>query len=137
MEWGLFGDEAWSSQNDVAIERLRCAEGADRSDCAFGTGLSLRDIADPRDCGLRHPEGHGWELNDDCGDLFFDERPGNVYENKGFGKKVRGLAQTLLLNVCDAPKAQVGQIVRLALTCPFGTSQTPEIGVCASHQPRP
>jgi hypothetical protein len=39
--------------------------------------------------------------------------------------KDRGLAQTLLLNVCDAPKAQVRQIVPLALTCPFGTSQTP------------
>jgi len=38
--------------------------------------------------------------------------------------KQSGLAQTLLLNVCDAPKAQAGQIV--ALTCPFGTSQTPD-----------
>ncbi len=43
-----------------------------------------------------------------------------------------GLAQTLLLNVCDAPKAQFGQIVPLALACPFGTSQTPHVGVCAS-----
>jgi hypothetical protein len=42
------------------------------------------------------------------------------------------LAQTLLLNVCDVPKAQFGQIVALALTCPFGTSQTPHFGVCAS-----
>jgi len=42
------------------------------------------------------------------------------------------LAQRLLLNVCDAPKAQVGQIAPLAITCPFGTSQTPHIGVCAS-----
>ncbi len=42
-----------------------------------------------------------------------------------------GLAQTLFLNVCDAPKAQVGQIVPLGRTCPFGTSQTPYFGVCA------
>jgi hypothetical protein len=40
-----------------------------------------------------------------------------------------GLAQTLPLNVCDGPKAQLGQIVPLAPTCPFGTSQTPHIGV--------
>jgi hypothetical protein len=37
-----------------------------------------------------------------------------------------------LLNVSDAPKAQVGEIVKLALTCPFGTSQTPHVGVCAN-----
>jgi hypothetical protein len=43
----------------------------------------------------------------------------------------RGLAQTLLLNVCDTAKAQVGQIVMLGLTRPFGTSQTPNSGVCA------
>ena len=36
-----------------------------------------------------------------------------------------GLAQKLLLNVCSAPKAQFGHIVRQALTCPFGTPQTP------------
>ena len=41
--------------------------------------------------------------------------------------------QTLLLTVCDAPKAQYGQIVLLALACPFGTSQTPDFGVCASR----
>ena len=46
--------------------------------------------------------------------------------------KSRGLAQTLLSNVCDAPKAQFGQIVPLAFACPFGTSQTPHFGVCAS-----
>jgi hypothetical protein len=40
--------------------------------------------------------------------------------------KERGLAQTLLLNVCDAPKAQFGQTMRHALACPFGTSQTPQ-----------
>ena len=47
--------------------------------------------------------------------------------------KDRGLAQTLLLNVCDAPKAQFRQIVPLALTCPFGTSQTPQDGACANR----
>jgi hypothetical protein len=45
-----------------------------------------------------------------------------------------GLAQTLPLIVCDAPKAQVGQIVPLDLTCPFGTSRTPHIGVCAIQE---
>jgi len=40
--------------------------------------------------------------------------------------KQSGLAQTLPLNVCDAPKAQAGEVVPLALTCPFGTSQTPD-----------
>jgi hypothetical protein len=44
-----------------------------------------------------------------------------------------GLAQTLLLNVGDAPKAQFGQLVPLVLACPSGTSQTPHFGVCASH----
>ena len=33
----------------------------------------------------------------------------------------------MLLNVCDAPKAQAGQVEPLVLTCPFGTSQTPDI----------
>jgi hypothetical protein len=37
------------------------------------------------------------------------------------------LAQTLPLNVCDAPKAQARQVAPLILTCPFGTSQTPDI----------
>jgi hypothetical protein len=46
----------------------------------------------------------------------------------------RGLAQTLFLNVCDAPKAQFGQIVPLALICPSGTSQTPNFGVCAIRE---
>ena len=36
------------------------------------------------------------------------------------------------MNVCDAPKAQFGQIVPLVLACPFGTSQTPDFGVGAS-----
>jgi hypothetical protein len=45
-----------------------------------------------------------------------------------------GLAQTLPLNVCDAPKAQFGQIVPYGLTCPFGTPQTPHIGVCATRE---
>jgi hypothetical protein len=39
------------------------------------------------------------------------------------------LAQTLPLNVCDAPKAQACQVVALVLTCPFGTSQTPDVRV--------
>jgi len=64
------------------------------------------------------------------------EQSENVSENKGQpGKRMSearelsgGLAQTLPLNVCDAPKAQV---VPLALTSPCGTSQTPHIGVCA------
>jgi hypothetical protein len=43
-----------------------------------------------------------------------------------------GLAQTLLLNVCDAAKAQFGQIAPRPPACPFGTLQTPHIGVCAS-----
>ena len=66
---------------------------------------------------LQRPK--GWRRSE------FREQSENVYENKGFGKKVWGLRQTLLLNVCDAPKAQFGQIVPLALACPFGTSQTP------------
>jgi hypothetical protein len=45
-----------------------------------------------------------------------------------------GLAQTLPLNVCDAAKAQFGGIVPIALTCPFGTSQTLHIGVCAIRE---
>jgi hypothetical protein len=42
------------------------------------------------------------------------------------------MAQTLLLNVCDAPKAQFSWVGPEILTCPFGTSQTPNFGVCAS-----
>jgi hypothetical protein len=41
--------------------------------------------------------------------------------------KDRGLGQTLLLDFCDAPESQVGQIMPHALTCPFGTSQTPQV----------
>jgi hypothetical protein len=41
--------------------------------------------------------------------------------------KSQRLAQTLLLNVCDAPKAQACQVVPLVLACPFGTSQTSDI----------
>jgi len=41
--------------------------------------------------------------------------------------------QTLTLNVWDAPKAQFGQIVPLALACPFGTLLTPHFGVCAGR----
>jgi len=40
------------------------------------------------------------------------------------------------LNVCDAPKAQFGQVVPLGLTCPFGTSQTPHTGVCVIRERR-
>jgi hypothetical protein len=40
--------------------------------------------------------------------------------------KQSGLAQTLPLNVCDAPVAQALQVMPLVLTCPFGTSQTPD-----------
>jgi hypothetical protein len=40
----------------------------------------------------------------------------------------------LPVNVCDAPKAQFGEIVPIGLTCPFGTSQTPHIGVCAIRE---
>ena len=51
---------------DVVFERLRCAEGAVRSNCAARPGLSLRDIADPRHRGLRHP-GMAWlEVEADC-----------------------------------------------------------------------
>ena len=49
---------------------------------------------------------------------------------------VGGLAQTVLLNVCDAPKAQAGESALLAPTCPFGRSQTPHPGVCASLERR-
>jgi len=38
-----------------AFERLRCAEGAVRPDCAERPDLSLRDIADPTRRGLSHP----------------------------------------------------------------------------------
>jgi hypothetical protein len=36
--------------------------------------------------------------------------------------KTRWLAETLLLNVCDAPKARSGHVAPPALTCPFGTN---------------
>jgi len=41
------------------------------------------------------------------------------------------LAQTLPFNVCDAPKAQFGRGGLLTAACPFGTSETPQTGVCA------
>jgi hypothetical protein len=62
---------------------------------------------------------------------FFD--PQNSTNDPGMSMKTNesakshGAAQALLLNVCDAPKAQVGQVVLLVLTCPFGTSQTPDL----------
>ncbi len=40
---------------DIAFECLRCAEGAGRSGCLVSLDLSLRDIAEPRQRGLRHP----------------------------------------------------------------------------------
>ena len=45
----------WRAGADVALERLRCAEGAVRSDCTACPRLSLRDIADPTFRGLRQP----------------------------------------------------------------------------------
>jgi len=44
--------KSWAG-GDPALERLRCAEGAVRSDCTSSPDLSLRDIADPtsRVCG--------------------------------------------------------------------------------------
>jgi hypothetical protein len=54
------------------------------------------------------------------------EQSENVYDNKGRGQNSQGLAQTLSLNVCDAPKAHAGQIARWP-ECPFGTSQTPNV----------
>jgi hypothetical protein len=56
---------------DVGFERLRCTEGAVRSDCIACPNLSLRDIADPLLRGLRHPPTA--ELT---------EQSQNVYENK-------------------------------------------------------
>ena len=62
-----------------------------------------------------------------------NERSGNVYENTGRGQEVTaGLAQTLPLDACDAPKAQAGQIVPRAPACPFGTSQTRSFRACAN-----
>ena len=48
------------------------------------------------------------------------EQSQNVYENKGQCQKVRGLAQTLPLNVCDAPKAQAGEVVPQSRAVPSG-----------------
>ena len=41
---------------DVALERLRCAEGAGRAGCPDSPTLSLRDIADP----TRQESGPAW-----------------------------------------------------------------------------
>jgi hypothetical protein len=60
---------------DVALERLRCAEGAGRSTFSACRDLSLRDIADPAFRGLRQPR--------NCVLLFSREQSQNVYENKG------------------------------------------------------
>jgi hypothetical protein len=59
------------------------------------------------------------------------EQSENVYENKGRGQNSQGLAQTLPLNVCDAPKAQAGQVLPLALTVPSGHRRLRTSGVCA------
>jgi hypothetical protein len=45
---------------NVAFERLRCAEGAVRSDYAARPYLSLRDIADAHSGGCSTRESHGW-----------------------------------------------------------------------------
>ena len=47
-----------------------------------------------------------------------------------FGRDLRlaGLAQTMPLIVCDAPKAQSGRITTLKPACSFGTLQTPHCG---------
>ncbi len=72
----------WEACADVAFERLRCAEGAVRSNCADRHDLSLRDIADPTPRGLRHP-GMAWlEVKADRGGKFLSEQSENVYENK-------------------------------------------------------
>ena len=44
---------------DVALERLRCAEGAGRAARSACPGMSLWDIADPTHRGLRQPELRG------------------------------------------------------------------------------
>ena len=69
---------------------------------------------------------HSSTLNSRLLDLNSTEQSQNVYENKGRGREVMGgPAQTLLLNVCDAPKAQFSQVVPLTLTCPFGRHRRP------------
>jgi len=65
--------------------------------CPFGRSQT------PYSGGLRHP----WESTD-FGGRESGEQSENVYENKG--SMGRGLAQRLLLNVCDAPEAQVGEV---------------------------
>jgi len=50
---------------DVALERLRCAEGAVQANCTARPDLSLRDIADPTPRGLRQPDLHGCEVSID------------------------------------------------------------------------
>jgi len=59
-------DKQSRAGTDVAFERLRCAEGAVRSEWTAYPGLSLRDIRDPTDRGLRHPQGCSRELKADC-----------------------------------------------------------------------
>ena len=45
---------------DIVLECLRCAEGAGRSTRTVSADLSLRDIRDPRQRGLRHPAPSEW-----------------------------------------------------------------------------
>jgi len=49
---------------DVAVEPLRCAEGAGCSGCTGGTDLPLRGIADARQRCLRWP-GMGWSKREE------------------------------------------------------------------------
>ena len=51
-------------------------------------------------------------------------------------RRKRWPAQTVHLDVCDAPTARFDQFALSALTCPFGTSHTPHIGVCATRKPQ-
>ena len=78
--------------------------------CPFGISQT------PNARGLRHPL--IWKLS---------EQSENVYENKGRGQTVTGWRRPRLVGLCDAPEAQACQVVPSVLTCPFRTSQTPDI----------
>ncbi len=124
---------------DIALECLRCAEGGGRSGSAVSFDLSLREIADPPRSGSDGPavapptkdaKNRGNELNKSFRmnktskkrtQNELQLRPKTTLRRVKFVPLGR-LAQTLLVNVCDAPKAQAGQVVRLALTCPLGAS---------------
>jgi hypothetical protein len=88
---------------------------------------------------MRHPQSGVRQSASRLFDLStpdFYERTGNVYENKGRGQTSLGLAQTLPLNVCDAPKAQAGQIAPKALNVPSGHRRRQTSGVCAIRRSR-